>query len=427
MAELAVPFARREAAEGLSKGAPAWLLEARLAALHRFETTAVESSPLFNKHVITDGAPVSLVELGPAARSAPDVEFLPPGPFSAHARIIDGAVASMAIAEEVADMGLVLTSISKALIHGRPLAEALLTSGATDQADKFFQLTRALFQDGVILDVPSGLKLEAPVRLEVVQNAPKLASFARVIVRLGKGASAEVLESHASSMDAPSVQGLGCEAHVGEEAALHYSAVGNFGPQVGVFVNREAAVGRRGRAHWSLGNFGGALTKSLTHTKLEGDDSAVKHTEVVFGAGTQKFDISSFVTHIGHRARSDVLSRAALRHKSRGNVKGMITIDHRGIDADSYLGQFALLLDREAKSVAIPGLEINTAQVVRAKHAAAVQQIDENQVFYLQSRGIPPETGRRLIVEGFLNPVIEGISSEEFRAEVHRLIAAKWG
>ena len=122
-----------------------------------------------------------------------------------------------------------------------------------------------------------------------------------------------------------------------------------------------------------------------------------------------------------------MLARAALRHKSRGNVKGMITIDHEGVGADSYLGQFALLLDREAKSVAIPGLEIETSQVIRAKHAAAVQQIDENQVFYLESRGIPPDTGRRLIVEGFLNPVIEGISSEEFRAEVHRLIEAKWG
>ncbi len=427
MAELVVPFAKREGAEGLSKGAPAWVLEARLAALQRFDTTPVESSPLFNKHVITEGAPVSAVVLGPPASPTPAVETMAPGPFSAHVRIVDGAVLSLALGQGPREAGLVLSSISAALVHNRPLAEALLTSGATDQADKFFQLTRALFQDGVILDVPEGLKLDAPIRLEVVQKAPKVASFARVIVRLGKGASAEVLESQSSAIDAPSVQGVGCEAHVGDEAALHYSAVGNFGPQVGVFLNRQAAVGRHGRAHWSLGNFGGALTKSLTHTRLTGDDSQVKHTEVVFGAQTQKFDISSFVTHIGRRARSDVLARAALRHKSRGNVKGMITIDHSGTDADSYLGQFALLLDREAKSVAIPGLEIETAQVIRAKHAAAVQQIDENQVFYLQSRGIPPETGRRLIVEGFLNPVIEGISSVEFRAEVHRLIEAKWG
>jgi len=427
VAELVVPFARREGAEGLAKGSPPWVLEARLAALHRFETTPVESSPLFNKHVITDGAPVTLVDLGPVASPAPELGTLPAGGFSAHARIVDGAVASLAVSEEAREGGLVLSSISGALAGKPRLAEELLTAGATDQADKFFQLTRALFQDGIILDVPAGLKLKAPVRLEVVQRAPKLASFARVIVRLAEGASAEFLESHASSIDAPSVQGIGCEAQVGDEASLHYSAVGNFGPQVGVFLNRQAAVLRRGKAHWSLGNFGGALTKSLTHTKLLGNDSRVKHTEVVFGAQAQKFDISSFVTHIGHRAQSDVLARAALRHKSRGNVKGMITIDHKGLNADSYLGQFALLLDREAKSVAIPGLEIETAQVVRAKHAAAVQQIDENQVFYLQSRGVPPETARRLIVEGFLNPVIEGISSEEFRAEVHRLIEAKWG
>jgi Fe-S cluster assembly scaffold protein SufB len=235
-----------------------------------------------------------------------------------------------------------------------------------------------------------------------------------------------VLETHASHAEGAAVAGVGCEVALAHDASLSYSAVGNFGPQVGVFINRQAALAERASMRWSLGNFGGSLTKSFAHTALNGDDSSVKHTEVVFGAQSQRFEVSSFVTHLGRRARSDVLARAALRHKSRGNMKGMITIDNKGTDADSYLGQFSLLLDPEAKSVAIPGLEIETSQVVRAKHAAAVQQVDEGQVFYLQSRGIPPETARRLIVEGFLHPVIAGISSEEMRAEVHRLIQAKW-
>ena len=426
MAELVIPFAKPRGAEQLAQGGPEWLKAARLDALARFAATPVESSPLFIKHVMTDGAPLADVELTAPAAPAPRPKPLEGAGLAAHALLNDGEVTGLHLSKEAASKGVVFTSLSAALETHAALAAELMVAKGTDQRDKFFQLTRALFRDGVLLDIPAGVHLEGPVKVDIGQHAPKVASFARVIVRLGKGASAEVLEAHASHGSGPAVAGVGCEVALGHDASLSYSAVGNFGPQVGVFVNRQASLGERASMRWSLGNFGGSLTKSFTHTALEGNDSSVKHTEVVFGAQAQRFDVSSFVTHLGHRARSDVLARAALRHKSRGNMKGMITIDNRGVNADSYLGQFSLLLDPEAKSVAIPGLEINTSQVIRAKHAAAVQQVDENQVFYLESRGIPGQTARRLIVEGFLHPVIAGISSEEMRAEVHRLIQAKW-
>ena len=424
MAELVIPFAKPQVVEALSASGPS-LRESRLAALKRFDTTPVESSPLFKNHVITDGAPFGQVEVAPNVSETVAGKPVHDAALAGHARIADGVV-HFGITKTAEKAGVKIISIIEALKRG-PQWIDLVTAEATNQRDKFFQLTRALFQDGLIIDVPAGVKLAEPITIDIEQRAAKRATFSRVIVRLGEGASAEILETQNSMVQSPSVQGVSTEAHVAAGAHLRYSAVGNFGPQVGAFINRQAAVGTHGKMQWSLGNFGGALTKSLTHTSLDGNDSEVKHTEVVFGAQAQKFDISSFVTHIGHRAKSDVLARAALRHKSRGNVKGMITIDHRGHNADSYLGQFALLLDPEAKSVAIPGLEINTAQVVRAKHAAAVHQVDENQVFYLQSRGVPAETARRLIVEGFLHAVITGISSQELRDEVHRLIQSKWG
>lgn len=426
MAELVVPFAKPTGAEQLAVGGPEWLKTARLEALARFASTPVESSPLFIRHVITDGAPLTEVELSAPAPRAPSTQAMDGGALAAHALLNDGQVTGLHLSKEAASQGVVFTSLGAALETHAALARELMLAPATDQHDKFFHLTKALFRDGVLLDIPAGVHLKGAVKVDLGQHMPKTASFARIIVRLGKGASAEVLETHASHGDGPAVSGVGCEVALGHDASLSYSAVGNFGPRVGVFINRQAALSDRATMRWSLGNFGGSLTKSFTQTLLNGNDSSVKHTEVVFGAQSQKFDVSSFVTHFGKRAKSDLLARAALRHKSRGNMKGMINIDHAGTGADSYLGQFSLLLDPEAKSVAIPGLEINTAQVTRAKHAAAVHQIDENQVFYLESRGIPAQTARRLIVEGFLHPVIAGISSEEMRAEVHRLIQAKW-
>lgn len=427
MAELVLPFAKAQATERMAGKSPAWAKEDRLSALKLFETTAVESSPLFIRHVITDGAPFQLVELANESEGAPFDEELVSDTLDGLAEVVDGTTVRVGLSKAALEHHVRFTSIASALHDDPKFAQDLLTLGATQQKDKFFQLTRALYQDGLLLDVPDGVRLARPVRINIVQRAPKLASFSRVVVRLGKGAALQVFESQSSSADSPAVAGIGSQVEVGPDAELHYSATGNFGLQVGAFINRKASVGTRAKVHWSLGNFGSALTKSLVDTSLDGDGSSVKHTEVVFGAQSQKFDISSFVTHIGKRAKSDVLARAALRHKSRGNVKGMITIDNRGHDADSYLGQFALLLDPEAKSVAIPGLEIETSQVIRAKHAAAVQQIDENQVFYLMSRGVPEQIARRLIVEGFLHPVIAGLGSPELQAEVHRLIASKWG
>ncbi len=386
----------------------------------------MESSPLFIRHVMTDGAPLTEVELAPPADEAAPAQLLQGDTLSAHALLTDGQVTGLHLSAAAAKQGVVLSSLSGAVVSHAALAREMMQAVGTDQKDKFFQLTRALFRDGVLLDIPAGVRLAAPIKVDMAQRASRIAAFGRVLVRLGAGASAEVLEAHGSHGNGASVEGIGCEVALGPGASLSYSAVGNFGSHVGVFINRQAALANGASIRWSLGNFGGALTKSLTHTSLNGDDTSVKHTEVVFGAQTQRFDISSFATHFGRRAKSDVLARAALRHKSRANMKGMITIDHSGTQADSYLGQFSLLLDPEAKSVAIPGLEIETAQVLRAKHAAAVHQIDENQLFYLESRGIPAQTARRLIVEGFLHPVIAGISSEDMRAEVHRLIQSKW-
>jgi Fe-S cluster assembly scaffold protein SufB len=408
MAELALPFAKVHEMEALSARAPAWAKEDRLAALKAYDTTAVESSPLFVRHIIVDGAPVTEVSLAEAPQRGVETVRLDDPQLSGHAQIADGHVTNVALSEAAAEAGVTLTSVAWALDHAPKLAQELLELPSTKQQDKFFHLARALYQDGILLDIPAGVKLDRPIRVDFRQKKPKLATFGRVVVRLQKGARAELHESHASELDAPAVVGITSEVTVGEGAELHYGAIGNFGTGVGVFINRQAAAEARAKVHWSLGNFGGSLTKSHVETRLVGDGSSVKHTEVIFGAHSQKFDISSFATHIGKGARSDLLARAALRHKSRGNVKGMITIDNRGINADSYLGQYALLLDPEAKSVAIPGLEI------------------ELQVFYLRSRGIPEQTARRLIVEGFLHPVIAGIGSAALQEEVRALIASKW-
>ncbi|MEE9163191.1 MAG: SufD family Fe-S cluster assembly protein, partial [Thermoplasmata archaeon] len=107
-------------------------------------------------------------------------------------------------------------------------------------------------------------------------------------------------------------------------------------------------------------------------------------------------------------------------------LKGVITIEEESGNVDSYLGQYSMLLSRKAKSTAIPSLEIMTNDVQRAQHAASVAQLDEDQVFYLMSRGIPRDRARRMLVEGFLTPIVEKIPLPDARKQLYDLIDTKW-
>ena len=433
MADLKVPFARAEAADALSEGLPGWVREDRMGALQAFAATPVETSSLFIRHVVTEGAPVDRVGLGDAGAPAaePPARATVPAGFAAAATLADGVVTAIGTTEAAAAAGVRFSSIRQALATDPEWARARLTDPRVQSADKFFQLTRALYGDGLLLDVPDGVRLDGAVKVDVLDPTPGRAAFWRLSAHVGARAHAEVEESQglggAARPAGPAVAGVSTESVVGEGAELNYTAVGNLSRECGVFINRQAHAAARAKVRFSLANFGGALTKSLVHTQLSGDASEVKHAEVAFGTGTQRFDLSSFATHEGRRAKSDVLARAALRNRSKGNVKGMIKIEHRGADADSYLGQFALLLDPGAKAVAIPGLEIETSQVLRAKHAASVSQIDESQVFYLGSRGVDADGARRLIVEGFLSPAVAGSRSGAFRETVRALVESRWG
>ena len=107
-------------------------------------------------------------------------------------------------------------------------------------------------------------------------------------------------------------------------------------------------------------------------------------------------------------------------------MKGMITIERSAVGTDSYLGEFGMNLSKDARSVAIPSLEIDQPDCRRAAHASSVGPIDEAQLFYLESRGIPPDEARKFIVLGFLEPVVARVPLAEAQDRLRALLEAKW-
>ena len=112
--------------------------------------------------------------------------------------------------------------------------------------------------------------------------------------------------------------------------------------------------------------------------------------------------------------------------KARSFMKGMIVIEKSAVGTDSYLGEFGMNLSKATRSVAIPSLEIDQPDCRRAAHASSVGPIDESQLFYLESRGIPPDEARKFIVLGFLEPVVARVPLAEAQDRLRELLDAKW-
>ena len=157
---------------------------------------------------------------------------------------------------------------------------------------------------------------------------------------------------------------------------------------------------------------------------LNGPGASSNDSEVIFGNNEQSFDIQTNVTHDSPSTEGRVVEKSILRNKSKSLFKGMIRINENATKSNSFLSGRSILLDKDAKSDAIPGLEIFTNDV-KATHSASVAQLDEEQIFYLKTRCLSHEEAERTIVEGFLEPLSRKMSFQ-VRAWIAYLIESKW-
>ncbi|GBC84500.1 FeS cluster assembly protein SufD [bacterium HR11] len=191
------------------------------------------------------------------------------------------------------------------------------------------------------------------------------------------------------------------------------------------FVFHHARIERDARLSWATGWFGSRITQGRHHMRVAEPGAELSDIHVVFGHQRQHFDSQIFVQHTGPYTKSHVLMRGVMKDRARNVFYGLIRLEPVAQNADAYLQDHIMLLNPGAHSDSIPALEIEANQV-RCGHSASVGEIDEEQLFYLQSRGLDETTARKLIVEGFLAPAIEAIALEDVRARIQAGIDRKW-
>jgi Fe-S cluster assembly protein SufB/Fe-S cluster assembly protein SufD len=190
------------------------------------------------------------------------------------------------------------------------------------------------------------------------------------------------------------------------------------------FSTKRTDLGQDAKVNWYSGLFGSILSRYKIEYFLNGPGASSNDSEVIFGNNEQSFDIQTNVNHESPSTEGRVVEKSILRNKSKSLFKGMIRIKENASKSNSFLSGRSILLDPDAKSDAIPGLEIFTNDV-KATHSASVAQIDEEQIFYLKTRCLSHEEAERTIVEGFLEPLSRKMSFQ-VRAWIAYLIESKW-
>ena len=328
-----------------------------------------------------------------------------PGPNTVERDLIDGRLAGPVERAGLPE-GVILTTLEQAAAEHPELVERHLGSVVAAD-DVFVARNDAGFRAGVFVFVPRGVVLKAPIWLTVVQTESGTALDHRTLVVLEEGAQAEVWEQYLSASEyVDGVLNTVTELVVGDGAQLRYVCGQALSEESWVFGTQRAEVGRDASLDWVALGFGSARGRVRMETRLGGEGAQARVTGAYASHARQHIDFDTTQEHAAPHTTSDLAFRGVLADRSTAVWKGNIIVDPGAQKTDAFQESRNLLLSKRAHADAIPGLEIQ-ANDVRCTHAAAIAQVDPEQIFYLRSRGLPAAVARRLVIDGFLAALVE--------------------
>jgi Fe-S cluster assembly protein SufB/Fe-S cluster assembly protein SufD len=410
-----------------SKNEPDWLKQYRRNSLSIYDTLPIETSPLYNKY--TDAKRMDPKQVALSVSTTDVVpRFLQKRLVELEKETciiqIGTHIHKINLSDELKSKGLVISSIGEAIKNNVDLVKKSLESSNAN-SDKFTALNNAAFNSGVFIHIPKNLVLERPIHIVTCLSDDGLSVISRNIVFADESSKATIVQELYSSKSEKQQAYLELfNTSAGPNSHLDVTTLQLMDQSTVNFSTRRTDLGKDAKVNWYSGLFGSLLSRYKIEYHLNGSGASASDSEVIFGNKEQSFDIQTNVNHEAPATEGRVVEKSILRNKSKSLFKGMIRIKENASKSNSFLSGRSILLDKDAKSDAIPGLEIFTNDV-KATHSASVAQIDEEQIFYLKTRCLSREEAERTIVEGFLEPLSRKMSFQ-IRAWIAYLIESKW-
>lgn len=294
---------------------------------------------------------------------------------------------------------------------------------------KFAAAALGLAEYGLVLRVPRSLRAEQPLYARLDAGTSGSAAFSHSLIHLEAGASAVLVLDYRSSSAMGSAKNrlhLGVlEVKLEAGAELTLVELQQFTPDVWNITHERAALESNARLHWVYGALGANLSKNFIEASLRGAGAETKMHGLFFASGQQVFDLDTQQDHLAAHTTSDLLYKGAAAGSARTIWEGMIYVAPEAMQTDGYQTNRNLMLSEAAEMNALPGLEI-LADDVRCSHGATIGRLDEDELFYLQTRGIPRAEAEQLVMEGFFGEVIEQVPVESLRAELKKVLNARF-
>ena len=399
---------------------PEWLKERRSDAARR---AAGLDLPRFKGKAGWEFTDISKFDLAAFVAAAPGegdasavdrVETLLEAPEGAHhlgqvdGRVVDGS--------GDARRRLIALPLTLACEHHAELVQEHFGTIVDADQNVFTALNDAGWTGGAFVYVPRGVRVEAPIVLTAISDAAGTALHRRVLIVLEEGAEAEVWEQHLSgSTDAETLLNSVVELRVGQNARLRFVGAQDMNERSWVFGSQRAEVARDGHLDWVVAGFGSAPTARCSRRRCWRARARTPRSPAPTPRTRASTSTSTRCRSTPRPTRRPTSRSAASSPTARRSVwRGMIKVDPGAQQTDAFQECRNLLLSKKAHADAIPGLEI-LANDVRCTHAAAIAQIDPEQVFYLNSRGLDDAASKRLVIEGFMAELVERFEAGPIR------------
>ncbi len=324
--------------------------------------------------------------------------------------------------EQWEEKGVVFMNMDEAVQeHPELVKEYFMTQCVPPSDNKFAALHGAVWSGGSFVYVPEGVTVEMPVQAYFRMNSEGMGQFEHTLIIAEEGAEVHYIEGCSAPQYAThSLHAGGVEVFVKEDAHVQYSTVQNWSRNTYNLNTKRAIVDEGGRMEWVSGSMGSDVTMLYPSSILRGRGASDNHITIAFAGEGQDIDTGAKVYHNAPNTKSTIESKSISKDGGRTNYRGLVHIADGAENSSTAVECDALMFDNDSTSDTMPYMEINESKVDVA-HEATVGKIGDEDIFYLQSRGLDDDDAKQMIVSGFIEPITEELPIE-YAVELNRLV-----
>lgn len=318
-----------------------------------------------------------------------------------------------------ADGVIVMDLADAAREHEDLVKPFLFTTAVRPEEGAMESIASAFWNAGTFMYVPKGVEVDGP--LVVDSRVHEKGALAHTLIVAEPQSKVSVVERQRSAGDAPAVSSNVVEVIAQDGAHVSYANVQDLNATATQLSRKRAVAARDSTVDWVDAQFGSKLTHAITESILGGPGSSTTNLGAFFGVNDQRFDITSSALHRAPNTNSNLNTKGAVADKAYAAYYALTNIGHEAPGSSGHQKENTLLLSETAHADAIPKLDVENNQV-SASHAATVGQVDQDQLFYIRSRGLPEKKAMRVLVEGFFEPLVEEIPLAHVQDDLRTLI-----